>query len=76
MFDYQKVWMLLEIVHKAATLGPDGAWFATQAMAELNKVKEEVLGMLKPVQPSVGQVDAVVEGQVRRIPAAEEDHHE
>lgn len=39
MEDYQKVWMLLDIVHKAAAAGPAFAWFGTQATEMLMKIQ-------------------------------------
>jgi hypothetical protein len=39
MFDYQKAWMLLEVVHKAAAAGPAYSWLLDLANAELMSMK-------------------------------------
>lgn len=35
----QKVWMLLDIIHKAAGAGPAYQWLVDMAAAEVNKMK-------------------------------------
>jgi hypothetical protein len=36
--DWQKVAILLDVVHKAAAAGPDFSWFGSQATEELRKM--------------------------------------
>lgn len=52
--DYSKVWMLMEIIHKASSAGPNYAWVATWANGELDKLKAN-MGSAAPVaRPTIG----------------------
>jgi hypothetical protein len=54
MEDYQKVWMLLDIIHKAAVAGPNFLWFGQQAANMLMEIQATTEAKNKPtvVQPT------------------------
>ena len=41
MIDPQRLWLLLDIIHKAAAIGPDAQWVVDMARAELVALKAE-----------------------------------
>ena len=40
MEEFQRIFVLLEIIHKASICGPDYSWAAQKAKVELDKLKE------------------------------------
>jgi hypothetical protein len=40
MEEFQRIFVLLEVIHKASICGPDYSWAAQKAKVELDKLKE------------------------------------
>ena len=70
MFDCQKIWMLLEIIHKAATAGPAYAWIGVWAASELHSMKPPPVIVAPP--PPTGPMPVPVGGLKLE---SEEDQH-
>jgi len=57
--DWEKVAVLLDVVHKTASAGPAYVWFGDQARVELQKIKDAAEP--KPVIPNQPPADDVNE---------------
>ncbi len=75
---FHEVWTLLDIVHKAATAGPQYAWFGQQAYIELLKIKETETSAVAPPPPPPNAEYKLgdVEPPPRAIPSARRESYE